>query len=91
MRTKCTIRCSRCGTSLEINLGSYLPLTDANYGGYVETELPMRCPACLHLLNATAEAFRAQVEWSGVWESRKKETENARMFGIFRIFEKPII
>lgn len=68
MGTTYKIRCKHCGARfdhrIEYRYGSRQPLSGGS--GYVETERPMRCPACLHKLNASTEEFNEQVEVSYV-------------------------
>ena len=55
-----TICCRHCGARFEhfAAAGCAAPRPVA---GYVETHHPIRCPGCLHRLNATAEEFARQV------------------------------
>ncbi|MDE5637717.1 MAG: hypothetical protein K2J51_00675 [Alistipes sp.] len=75
MGTAYKIKCRHCGAQFD-------HYTDSGYGvlqpcvgcgdtyadGYVETEIPIRCPACLHRLNTTPEDFRRQVETVMMWD-----------------------
>jgi len=64
MGTNYKIRCSRCGSRFDLHigfgLGTRFPLAGSR--AYVVTEKPMRCPACMHPLNDSVEAFNEQVE-----------------------------
>lgn len=70
MGTLYKIRCKRCGAQFDHYAnGDYgLLRLCVGCGEYVETEMPIRCPACLHKLNATAEEFNAQVEVTYSWD-----------------------
>ncbi len=35
---------------------------------YIETEAPIRCPACSHRLNTSEEEFNAQVQTVLLWD-----------------------
>ena len=70
MGTAYKIRCKHCGARFDHH-------ADAGYGflqpcvgccDYVETELPIRCPACRHKLNATQEEFYEQIEVTYLWD-----------------------
>lgn len=70
MGTAYKIRCKHCGTQFDhyadSGYGALQPCVGC--GEYVETELPIRCPACLHKLNATQEEFNKQVEVTYLWD-----------------------
>lgn len=70
MGTAYKIRCKHCGTQFDhyadSGYGALQPCVGC--GEYVETELPIRCPACLHKLNATQEEFNEQVEVTYLWD-----------------------
>lgn len=63
------IRCKHCGAEFDHyannDYGS-LPRC-VGCADYVETEVAIRCPACLHKLNETPEGFREQVETVMMW------------------------
>lgn len=70
MGTAYKIRCKHCGTRFDHYLGAGYGLLPAcvGCGEYVETEMPIRCPACRHKLNATQEEFNEQVEITYIWD-----------------------
>ena len=35
---------------------------------FVETDIPIRCPSCLHVLNRTEQEFNEQVEVVMMWD-----------------------
>lgn len=69
------IRCRHCGAQFDHS-------TDAGYGmlqpcvgcgdsycnAYVETEIPIRCPACMRRLNTSQEEFNKQIETVMMWD-----------------------
>lgn len=62
MGTIYKIRCARCGAETELpRRGGYGKFRAAGDWPHIETDLPIRCPGCLHRLNASQEEFRRQV------------------------------
>jgi len=72
MGTAYRIKCKHCGTELRhsASAGCGLYPKSAGCGGpsIVETDLPIRCPACLHVLNRTEREFNEQVEVVMMWD-----------------------
>lgn len=70
MGTAYKIRCRHCGTQFDHYIGNNYGILPAcvGCGEYVETEMPIRCPACRHKLNATQEEFNEQVEITYIWD-----------------------
>ncbi len=68
MGTTCKIRCKHCGAQLDHPTLQYtVSHPTRERASYIETEHPMRCPACHHRLNSSPEEFRAQVEFTYAW------------------------
>ncbi len=64
------IRCEHCGAEFDhyaYNDYGVLPKC-VGCGDCVETELPMRCPACQHRLNTTQQEFNRQVKVVSMWD-----------------------
>ena len=54
--------CRHCGTEIEIlNRTAYNKRGRAKGSAYIETEIAIRCPHCLHRLNQSEEIFRSQI------------------------------
>lgn len=63
MGTTCKIRCKHCGARFDNLTRSLFGLRPSDLGcGYVETEIPIRCPVCRGRLNDSQEEFDAQIE-----------------------------
>lgn len=64
------IKCRHCGTEFNYSQDESMGLTQPCVGceSYVETESPIRCPACNHRLNATQEEFNEQVQTVMMWD-----------------------
>lgn len=61
MGTAYKIRCNRCGASFPLGSSPSCFFSARNGApDHIETEIPMRCPACYHRLNPSREEFRAQ-------------------------------
>lgn len=62
MGTIYKIRCEHCGTETDLpRRGGYGKFQSTSDWLHIETDLPIRCPGCLHRLNTSQEAFRRQV------------------------------
>ncbi len=61
------VRCPRCGGKSEVksSFGYGRYEEERVKGGYIETQMPIRCPHCLMRLNLSAEEFRGQMERKG--------------------------
>ena len=63
METMYKVRCKYCGTETELpRRGGFGKFQTTNLWQHIELDIPIRCPGCMHRLNASAEAFRSQVE-----------------------------
>jgi len=87
MGTTYKIRCRRCGAQFDscAGTGALHPCTGS--GGtyadsYVETEIPIRCPNCMHRLNATQEEFMRQVETVMIWDRTNAVRPQEIRFGM---------
>lgn len=69
MGTTCKIRCKHCGAQLDLDALTHRGTAPAQavHLGYIETEMPIRCPACLGRMNGTHEEFSRQVEAAWQW------------------------
>lgn len=70
MGTAYKIRCKHCGAVFQHSRSATfgLHVECVGCGEHIETEHPIRCPACLHVLNRTPEEFNAQVEVVMLWD-----------------------
>lgn len=63
MGTIYKVRCAYCGTETDLpRRGGYGKFHATSDWLHVETDIPIRCPGCLHRLNTTQEDFQRQVE-----------------------------
>ncbi|MEG2370319.1 MAG: hypothetical protein RSB23_04060 [Alistipes sp.] len=70
MGTAYKIKCRHCGAQFDHYVGAnydMLPLC-VGCGEYVETEMPIRCPACLKKLNTSQKEFNNSIEVSYTWD-----------------------
>lgn len=70
MGTAYKIRCKHCGAEFDHYLRSNYGLQPmcVGCGGYVETEMAIRCPACHKKINETQQEFNAQIEVTYTWD-----------------------
>lgn len=62
MRTNYKVRCPQCGSETELKRRTrFGGVAKEGFSGYIETEIPIRCPHCLGRLNRTEEQFRRQL------------------------------
>ncbi len=64
------IRCRHCGTEFNYSQDESMGMLPRCVGceNYVETESPIRCPACSRRLNSTLEEFNEQVQTVMMWD-----------------------
>ena len=64
------MRCKNCGTQFHYSLDQSCGLIQncVSCSSYVETDAPIRCPACMKRLNATQKEFNEQVETVMMWD-----------------------
>lgn len=70
MGTAYKIQCGHCNVQFDHYMGSNYGVLPAcvGCGEYVETEMPIRCPACSKRLNASPEEFRKQIQVTYMWD-----------------------
>ncbi len=72
MGTAYTICCKHCGArfnhSNDASYGFMPRCIGCGDGGYIETQVAIRCPACHRRLNTTREEFNEQVEVTYSWD-----------------------
>lgn len=72
MGTAYKIKCKHCGTefhySMSASFGLYQECVGCECSAHIETEKPIRCPSCLHILNHTPQEFNEQVETVMMWD-----------------------
>ena len=71
MGTAYKIKCKQCGTELQHSASACYGLYQECVGcgsSVVETDIPIRCPSCLHVLNRTEQEFNEQVEVVMMWD-----------------------
>lgn len=69
MGTAYKIRCRYCGTQFDHYNGNDYGTTIMCIGcGHVETEAPIRCPACMGRINTSQEEFDKQIETVMMWD-----------------------
>ena len=60
-----------CGTEFQHSASACYGLYQECVGcgsSVVETDIPIRCPSCLHVLNRTEQEFNEQVEVVMMWD-----------------------
>lgn len=64
------IRCKHCHAEFDYSQDQSFGMLPrcVGCGSYVETESPIRCPACNRRLNATQEEFNEQVQTVMMWD-----------------------
>ena len=64
------IRCRHCGAEFNYSQDESMGMLPRCLGceSYVETESPIRCPACSHRLNTSQDEFNAQVQTVLMWD-----------------------
>ncbi|MBR4994841.1 MAG: hypothetical protein IKY82_02140 [Alistipes sp.] len=64
------IKCRHCGAEFNYSQNMSLGLTSrlANCKSHIETESPIRCPACMKRLNTTETEFNEQVHTAILWD-----------------------
>ena len=71
MGTAYKIKCKHCGTEFQHSASACYGLYQECVGcgsSVVETDIPIRCPSCLHVLNRTEQEFNEQVEVVMMWD-----------------------
>lgn len=72
MGTAYKIKCKHCGAEFQHSAspgyGMYRECVGCGGASFVETDLPIRCPACLRILNRTQQEFNEQVEVVMMWD-----------------------
>lgn len=72
MGTAYKIKCKHCGTEFQHStsptFGLYQECVACGCSTHVETEKPIRCPSCLHILNRTPQEFNEQIETVMTWD-----------------------
>lgn len=70
MGTAYKIKCKHCGAQFEhyMQAGYGMMPICVGCGEYIETDAPIRCPACHRKLNSTPEEFNEQIEVTYVWD-----------------------
>ena len=74
MGTAYKIKCKHCGTEFQHSASACYGLYQECVGcgsSVVETDIPIRCPSCLHVLNRTEQEFNEQVEVVMMWDRRR--------------------
>ena len=64
------IKCRHCGAEFQYSQDQSLGIMPRCVGceSYVETEAPIRCPACNRRLNTSQEDFQEQVQTVILWD-----------------------
>ena len=64
------IKCRHCGTEFNYSQDESMGMMPRCVGceSYVETESPIRCPACNRRLNTSQEDFHEQVQTVMMWD-----------------------
>ena len=64
------IKCRHCGTEFNYSQDESMGMLPRCVGceSYVETESPIRCPACYRRLNPTQEEFNEQGQTIMMWD-----------------------
>ena len=92
MGTAYKIKCKHCGTEFQHSASACYGLYQECVGcgsSVVETDIQIRCPSCLHVLNRTEQEFNEQVEVVMMWDlPSRKRPEKARIRRRTRIFRK---
>lgn len=66
MGTEYKVHCRHCGTETALpRRGGYGKFDTESRYLHIETEIPIRCPRCLHRLNNSTEEFRSQIKRVG--------------------------
>lgn len=64
------IKCKHCGAEFAYSQDQTFGMMPRCVGceGYVETESPIRCPACSRRLNSSQKEFNEQVQTVMMWD-----------------------
>lgn len=64
------VKCKHCGAEFAYSQDQTFGMMPRCVGceSYIETESPIRCPACNRRLNATQEEFNEQVQTVMMWD-----------------------